>query len=47
MAVYRSDRQLSEFGEHVRGWRMVLGLTAQQEAERATLYARSRPATPE
>lgn len=35
MAGYRIDRQLGEFGEHVRGWRMVLGLTAQQVAERA------------
>jgi transcriptional regulator with XRE-family HTH domain len=32
---YRIDRQITEFGEHVRGWRMVLGLTAQQVAERA------------
>ncbi|WP_268968399.1 helix-turn-helix domain-containing protein [Tomitella gaofuii] len=29
------DRELTELGEHVRGWRMVLGLTAQQVAERA------------
>lgn len=35
MAGYRIDRELTEFGEHVRGWRMVLGLTAQQVAERA------------
>lgn len=35
MAGYRIDRQYAEFGEHVRGWRMVLGLTAQQVAERA------------
>lgn len=35
MAGYRIDRQIVEFGEHVRGWRMVLGLTAQQVAERA------------
>ncbi|WP_029068587.1 helix-turn-helix domain-containing protein [Jonesia quinghaiensis] len=35
MAGYRIDEQLNEFGEHVRGWRMVLGLTAQQVAERA------------
>lgn len=35
MTGYRIDRQLVEFGEHVRGWRMVLGLTAQQVAERA------------
>lgn len=35
MAGYRIDEQLSAFGEHVRGWRMVLGLTAQQISERA------------
>ena len=35
MAGYKIDRQLAEFGEHVRGWRMVLGLTAQQVSERA------------
>lgn len=35
MVGYKIDRQLSEFGGHVRGWRMVLGLTAQQVAERA------------
>lgn len=35
MAGYKIDRQLADFGEHVRGWRMVLGLTAQQVSERA------------
>lgn len=35
MAGYRIDEQLAAFGEHVRGWRMVLGLTAQQVSERA------------
>ncbi|MPV51204.1 MULTISPECIES: helix-turn-helix domain-containing protein [unclassified Pseudactinotalea] len=35
MGGYRIGRELAEFGEHVRGWRMVLGLTAQQVAERA------------
>ena len=35
MAGYRIDEQLTAFGEHVRGWRMVLGLTAQQVSERA------------
>ena len=35
MAGYKIDRQLVEFGEHIRGWRMVLGLTAQQVADRA------------
>ena len=35
MAGYRIQEQLSEFGEHVRGWRMVLGPTAQQVSERA------------
>lgn len=34
---YKIDRQLAEFGAHVRGWRMVLGLTAQQVAERADI----------
>lgn len=37
MAGYRIDRQITDFGEHVRGWRMVLGLTAQQVAERADI----------
>ena len=37
MAGYRIDRQLTEFGEHIRGWRMVLGLTAQQVSERANI----------
>ena len=35
MAGYQIDEQLRAFGEHVRGWRMVLGLTAQQVSERA------------
>ena len=44
MAGYKIDRELSTFGEHVHGWRMVLGLTAQQVAERAgiTLCAIAR-----
>ncbi|MDR3067883.1 MAG: helix-turn-helix domain-containing protein [Cellulomonas sp.] len=37
MAGYQIDRQITAFGEHVRGWRMVLGLTAQQVAERADI----------
>ena len=37
MAGYRIDRELTEFGEHIRGWRMVLNLTAQQVAERADI----------
>lgn len=37
MPGYRIDRQFAEFGEHVRGWRMVPGLTAQQVAERADI----------
>lgn len=37
MAGYRIDRQIADFGEHVRGWRMILGLTAQQVAERADI----------
>ncbi|MBW3085902.1 hypothetical protein KEM60_02113 [Austwickia sp. TVS 96-490-7B] len=35
MAGYRIDEQMNVFGEHIRGWRMVLGLTAQQVSERA------------
>ena len=35
MVGYRIERQLVRFGEHIRGWRMVLGLTAQQVSERA------------
>jgi transcriptional regulator with XRE-family HTH domain len=35
LAGYRIDRELATLGEHVRGWRMILGLTAQQVAERA------------
>lgn len=35
MAGYRIDRELTEFGEHIRQWRMVLGVTAQQTIERA------------
>lgn len=35
MLGYRINRKVMEFGEHVRGWRMVLGLTAQQVSERA------------
>lgn len=35
MAGYKIDRQLADLGQHVRGWRMVLGLTAQQVSERA------------
>jgi len=35
MAGYRIDQQIADFGASVRGWRMVLGLTAQQVAERA------------
>lgn len=37
MAGYKIDRYIATFGEHVRGWRMVLGLTAQQVAERADI----------
>jgi len=33
MSGYRIHRQVTEFGEHVRGWRMVLGLTAQQVSD--------------
>ncbi|UQN29532.1 helix-turn-helix domain-containing protein [Brachybacterium kimchii] len=43
MSGYRIERELTELGENVRGWRMVLGLKAQQVSERAgisraTLY---------
>lgn len=37
MAGYRISREIATFGAHVRGWRMVLGLTAQQVAERANI----------
>lgn len=37
MAGYRIDRQITELGRHIHGWRMVLGLTAQQVAERADI----------
>ena len=37
MAGYHIERQMSEFGERIRQWRMVLGLTAQQVAERASI----------
>lgn len=37
MAGYRIDRQITELGEYIHGWRMVLGLTAQQVAERADI----------
>ena len=36
-AGYRIDRQITELGGHIHGWRMVLGLTAQQVAERADI----------
>lgn len=37
MAGYRIDCQITELGGHIHGWRMVLGLTAQQVAERADI----------
>ena len=37
MSGYKIDREIAEFGEHVRGWRMVLNVTAQQVAERADI----------
>jgi predicted transcriptional regulator len=37
VAGYRIDRQIKEFGAHVHGWRMVLGLTAQLVAARADI----------
>ena len=35
MAAYRINRQMEHLGAHIHGWRMVLGLTAQQVSERA------------
>lgn len=35
--AYNIARQLSAFGEHLRAWRMVQGLTAQQVSERADI----------
>lgn len=37
MIGYRIDRELREIGASVRGWRMVLGVTAQQVCERANI----------
>jgi transcriptional regulator with XRE-family HTH domain len=37
MSGYDIERQAREFGEHLRGWRHVLGLTAQQVCERADI----------
>lgn len=37
MAGYRIAPEMTRFGEHIHGWRMVLGLTAQQVAERADI----------
>lgn len=37
MAGYHIEREMQELREHVRGWRMVLGLTAQQVSERAVI----------
>ena len=37
MPGYRIERELAEFGEHIRGWRMVLHVTAQQVCERADI----------
>lgn len=35
MAGYDVGREARLVGEHLRGWRMVLGLTAEQVSERA------------
>lgn len=35
MVGYRIEGQMADLGAHLRGWRMVLGLTAQQVSERA------------
>ncbi|MDO5067328.1 MAG: helix-turn-helix domain-containing protein [Propionibacteriaceae bacterium] len=32
---WQTNLRLADFGRHVRGWRMALGLTAQQVAEQA------------
>ena len=37
MSGFHIDRELIAFGAHVRAWRMVLGLTAQQVCERADI----------
>ena len=37
MAGYHIEREMQELGQRVRGWRMVLGLTAQQVSERAEI----------
>ncbi|WP_210400550.1 helix-turn-helix domain-containing protein [Corynebacterium sp. HMSC073D01] len=34
---YNISREVTTIGEHIRGWRMVLGLTAQQVCERAQI----------
>ena len=35
--MYRIERELEEFGRHLRQWRMVLGLTQQLVSERASI----------
>lgn len=35
MLAQRVERQAALFGERLRGWRLVLGLTAEQVAERS------------
>lgn len=37
MTGYRISREMEQFGANVQGWRMVLGLTAQQVSERADI----------
>ncbi|WP_460860090.1 helix-turn-helix domain-containing protein [Nocardiopsis coralliicola] len=37
MAGCRIDRQITDFGEQVRGWRMVLNRTARQVSGRADI----------
>lgn len=34
---YSISREVTTIGEHIRGWRMVLGLTAQQVCERTQI----------
>ena len=37
MAGYRIEDELAQFGGYIHGWRMVLGLSAQLVAERASI----------
>lgn len=37
MGGFHIERELAEFGTHLRQWRMILGVTAQQVAERGNI----------